>query len=155
MPRRIFRLCGRVGGTIAGVGLAIAGAVEAQEGFQFDGESIVIDRSEDWAAWTKPEHATTVDGLGDLVRPRLVRKQTDAIADMSRFTILIGNKKALDKLGKDVNRAGGVMPLNIRSQAASVAGVPILYLKDKYKLVFIDKLVLLHFHFHKLQYMEP
>lgn len=133
MIRRALRLCGRVGVTIAGAGLAIAAVVEAQEGFQFDGDSIVISRSQDWAAWTKPEHATTVDEIGDLVRPRLVKKQTDAIADMDRFSILIGDQKALTKLGKDVKREGGVVPLNIRSQAASVAGVPILYLKDKAK----------------------
>ena len=33
--------------------------------------------------------------------------------------------------------------------------VKFLYLKDKYKLVFTDKLELHHFHFHKLQYMVP
>ena len=133
MKRRAFGWWGWLGVITAGAGLGSATTAGAEDGFRITGDRIVIDRAQDWALWQRPRHATDVDPEGGFVRPKLVRKQTNAITDMDRFTILIGNQKALDKLGKDVNREGGVMPLNIRSQAASVAGVPIVHLKDNEK----------------------
>jgi hypothetical protein len=111
----------------------LAGAVQAQDGYRIDGNHIVIDRAAHWQKWKRPVHATEIDVETNAVRPRNVRRQTDAIADIDRFTILIGDEKALTKLEKDVNRESGTMPLNIRSQPAMVAGVPILYQKDNSK----------------------
>ena len=130
------RACGWWGwsGVIAiGAGLGSAATAEAADGFRISGDRIVIDRAADWGAWRRPSHATEIDSDGGFVRPLLVRKRIDAIPGMDQFTSLIGDQRALDKLAKDVNREGGAMPLNIRSQAASVAGVPIVHLKDNEK----------------------
>jgi hypothetical protein len=116
---------------ILGITVLLAGVANAQDGYRIEGNHIVIDRAAHWQEWQRPVHATEIDA--DAVRPRNVRRQTDAIADIDQFTILIGDAKALQKLGKDIKRESGTMPLNIRTQPAMVAGVPILYQKDNSK----------------------
>lgn len=133
MRRRAFGWGGWWGVIAMGAGLGSATGAGAADGFRISGDRIIIDRSEDWGAWRRPSHATEIDPEGGFVRPLLVRKRIDAIPGMDQFTSLIGDQRALDKLAKDVNREGGAMPLNIRSQAASVAGVPIVHLKDNEK----------------------
>ena len=133
MRRRAFGGWGWSGVIAMGVSLGSAATAGAEDGFRISGDRIVIDRAEDWGAWRRPSHATEIDSDGGFVRPLLVRKRIDAIPGMDQFTSLIGDQRALDKLAKDVNREGGAMPLNILSQAASVAGVPIVHLKDNEK----------------------
>ena len=133
MRDRTFGGWGWLGVIAAGAGLGSADMAGAADGFRMSGDRIIIDRAEDWGQWRRPSHATEIDADGGFVRPLLVRKQTNAIPGMDQFTSLIGDQRALDKLVKDVDREGGAMPMNIRSQAASVAGVPIVHLKDNEK----------------------
>jgi hypothetical protein len=110
-----------------------ASPLGAQEGFELSEDGVVIDRAAQWEQWTRPKHAVQIDPVTHLVLPRPISLSTNAILDMADFQILIGNKRAHDKLLKDLNREGRPVPLNIRTAHASVAGVPIVYLKDKAK----------------------
>lgn len=146
MTRRACGWAGFLGvAVVAGLSSRPAGG---QEGFRLLPNQVVIDRAQDWERWRRPVHATEIDAVGNLVRPRLVRKVTNAIADLDRFTILIGDDKALAKLQKDVEREGRAMPLNIRSQPAAVAGVPIVQQKDNEKAGIKAGDPILWFYYH-------
>ncbi|NKB71152.1 MAG: hypothetical protein GKR89_29120 [Candidatus Latescibacteria bacterium] len=104
-----------------------------EPGFALTAAGILVDQAEQWAQWTRPKHAVSIDPLTNGIGPRRVQKETNAIADIDRYQIKIGDLKALEKLQKELNREGRVEPLNIRTAPASVAGVPIVYLKANSK----------------------
>ncbi|MSR83145.1 MAG: hypothetical protein EXS58_09505 [Candidatus Latescibacteria bacterium] len=107
-----------------------AQAQSAEQGYILSAGGVVVDRAEQWAKWTFPVNAVEIDSRTHAVQPRLIFKQTDAIKDLNRFRVLIGDTKAYDKLLKDLNKEERPEPLNIRAVPANVAGVSIVYKKD-------------------------
>ncbi len=106
---------------------------EAQEGFELTAAGVTINRAAQWEHWTRPKHAIYIDRQTHTLTPRRIGQATDAIRDLDRFQTLIGNQSAYDKLVKELNRADRPIPLNIRPAKATVAGVPIVYLKANKK----------------------
>ena len=106
---------------------------DADPGFRISADGVVIDQAEQWGKWTRPKHATRIDQVDHTIGPRLIRTATNAIEDIDQFQSLIGDQKGYDKLVKDLGREDRTEPLNIRTGPASVAGVPIVYLKDNSK----------------------
>jgi hypothetical protein len=133
------------------LGLAAwAGPVQAQAepGFRLSAQGVVIDQAAHWDKWSRPKHAVEIDPLTHTVRPSRLRTSTNAIEDLDRFQTRIGDDKAYEKLLKDLDREGRPLPLNIRTAPASVAGVPIVYLKgdDKKGIKEGDPIVWNYFH---------
>ena len=106
---------------------------EAEQGYGISSDAVVVDQAAHWATWTRPKHAVEIDPDNHTVGPRLLRALTNAIADIDQFQTLIGNQKAYEKLLKDLRREDRPVPLNIRTAPATVAGVPIVYLKANKK----------------------
>ena len=129
--RKIWLVCGTALLTCALV--PVRAQTDDEPGFELTPEGIVVDRAEQWQQWTRPKHAVTIDPLSNGVGPRRIQKETNAIADIDRYQIKIGDLKALEKLQKELRREDREEPLNIRTAPASVAGVPIVYLKASSK----------------------
>ena len=106
---------------------------DAQEGFELTADGLATNRAAQWEHWTRPKHAVRIDPQTHALAPRRIGQATDAILDIDRFQTLIGNQSAYDKLVKELNRADRPIPLNIRTAPATVAGVPIVYLKANTK----------------------
>ena len=105
----------------------------AQEGFELTADGVTINRAAQWEHWTQPKHAVHIDLQTHALTPRRIDQATNAILDIERFQTLIGDQKAYDKIVKELNRADRPVPLNIRTAPATVAGVPIVYLKANTK----------------------
>ena len=105
----------------------------AQEGFELTADGVTIHRAAQWEHWTRPKHAVRIDPQTHALTPRRIGQSTDAILDLDRFQTLIGDQKAYEKIVKELNRADRPVPLNIRTAPATVAGVPIVYLKANTK----------------------
>jgi hypothetical protein len=120
----------------------------AQEGFALTVDGLVVDRAEQWEQWTRPKHAVRIDPETHVVTPRRINRATNAILDIDDFQTLIGNNKAYDKLVKELNRADRPIPLNIRTAPATIAGVPIVYLKasEKNNIEVGDPIIWFYFH---------
>lgn len=121
---------------------------EAQEGFELTADGVAIHRAAQWEHWTRPKHAVHIDPQTHVLAPRRIGQATDAIRDLNRFQTLIGNQSAYDKLVKELNRADRPIPLNIRTAPATVAGVPIVYLKaNKKKDIAVgDPIIWYYYH---------
>jgi gliding motility-associated-like protein len=107
--------------------------LQAQQGVQISNRGLTVDQADQWEQWNRPKHAVVIDSETNSVRPRFVRKSTNAIEDLDQFLVLIGDDKELGKATKIFTRADLPVPLNITDGAASVAGVPIVHQKDKEK----------------------
>ena len=107
--------------------------LQAQQGVQISNRGLTVDQAGQWEQWNRPKHAVVIDSETNSVRPRFVRKSTNAIEDLDQFLVRIGDAKDLAKATKIFTRADLPIPLNITDGAASVAGVPILHQKDKKK----------------------
>ena len=121
---------------------------EAQEGFAFTDDGLVVDQAAQWEQWTRPKHAVRINPETNVVIPRRINRTTNAILDANLFQTLIGDEKAYDKLVKELNRADRPIPLNIRTAPATVAGVPIVYLKasEKNNIEVGDPIIWYYFH---------
>ncbi len=122
--------------------------VGAQEGFALNVDGLVVDQAKQWEQWTRPKHAVRIDPETHVVTPRRISRATNAILDIDDFQTLIGNNKAYDKLVKELNRADRPIPLNIRTAPATVAGMPIVYLKasEKNNIEVGDPIIWFYFH---------
>lgn len=120
----------------------------AQAGFSLSASGVSVDQAEHWEAWTRPKHAIEIDPHTHAVRPRTVRIETNAVEGMDQFQTLIGDQKAYEKLLKDLGRADLPTPFNIRTAPATVAGVPIVYLKaNKKKNIEVgDPIIWYYYH---------
>ena len=113
--------------------LLLLSQARAQEGFELTADGVTINRAAQWEHWTRPKHAVRIDPQTHALTPRRIGQSTDAILDIDRFQTLIGDQKAYEKIVKELNRADRPVPLNIRMAPATVAGVPIVYLKANTK----------------------
>ena len=120
----------------------------AQEGFELTANGMAINRAAQWEHWTRPKHAVRINPQTHAIIPRRIGQATDAILDVGRFQTLIGNQSAYDKLVKELNRADRPIPLNIRTAPATVAGVPIIYLKanTKKNIEIGDPIIWYYYH---------
>ena len=120
----------------------------AQAGFSLSASGVSVDQAEHWEAWTRPKHAIEIDPHTHAVRPRTIRIETNAVEGMDQFQTLIGDQKAYEKLLKDLGRADLPTPFNIRTAPATVAGVPIVYLKaNKKKNIEVgDPIIWYYYH---------
>ena len=100
------------------------------DGYRLTGDRLIIDQAVHWQSWTHPKHAVEIDGQNHTVRPRFIRKEINAIADMDHFQIKIGDQGEYDKLLRTLQRDDQLTPLNIRTGPATVAGFPLIYQKD-------------------------
>ena len=78
----------------------------AQEGFALTGDGLVVDLAAQWEQWRRPKHAVYIDPVTHIVTPRRISRGTNAILDINGFQTLIGNKKAYDKLVKELGLGG-------------------------------------------------
>lgn len=113
--------------------LLLLNQARAQEGFELTADGVTINRAAQWEHWTRPKHAVRIDPQTHALTPRRIGQSTNAILDIDRFQTLIGDQKAYEKIVKELNRADRPVPLNIRMAPATVAGVPIVYLKANTK----------------------
>ena len=128
--------------------LLLSSQAGAQEGFELTADGVTINRAAQWEHWTRPKHALHINSQTHALTPRRIGQATDAILDVERFQTLIGNQSAYDKLVKELNRADRPIPLNIRTAPATVAGVPIVYLKaNKKKNIEVgDPIIWYYYH---------
>ena len=54
------------------------------QGYSIRGDQVVIDRAAEWKAWSFPTDIAEVTAAGQ-VRPRLIRRDTDAVEEMAAF----------------------------------------------------------------------
>ena len=122
--------------------------VGAQQGVALTVDGLVVDQAKQWEQWMRPKHAVRIDPETHVVTARRISRATNAIVDIDDFQTLIGNKKSYEKLVKALNRADRPIPLNIRTAPATVAGVPIVYLKasEKNNIEVGDPIIWYYFH---------
>ncbi len=66
---------------------------EAQEGFAFTADGVVVDQAVQWEQWTRPKHAVHIDPATHIVVPRRIGRTTNAILDVGRFqTLIVANE---------------------------------------------------------------
>ena len=128
--------------------LTTGGLAEAQEGFEFTENGLVIDQAVQWEQWKRPKHGVRIDPNTHTVLPRRIASSTNAILDIDNFQTLIGDEKAYNKIVKEQNRADKPVPLNIRTAPATVAGEPIVYLKanSKKNIEIGDPVIWYYYH---------
>ena len=120
---------------------------DGEKGYRLEPDGIVVDRAEHWQAWTYPRHAVVIDSSTHEVHPRRVRKGINAVENLDRFRIKIGDDRAYAKLLRELKRENHPIPLNIRTGPAFAGSVPILHLKaDPDKGIAVGDPVLWYFY---------
>ena len=70
----------------------------SEPGYRLTADAIIVDEAKHRSSWTYPRHAVEIDSLTHTVFPRRVGKRINAIEDLGRFQIKIGDEKAYENL---------------------------------------------------------
>ena len=105
----------------------------AQEGFELTADGVTIHRAEQWEHWTRPQ-TRRAHQLPD-PHPHAAPHRPINRRHPRRGPLPNPDRrpKGIRKIVKELNRADRPVPLNIRTAPATVAGVPIVYLKANTK----------------------